>query len=434
MNIAFICDRKYLIPTKAAINSIVQNKDEEDHICIYIIGVGLSSLDFNWIMHFRNEHIDIKPIFPEEYFTQITIRHLYVSKAALYKFLLPELINVDKILYLDSDILVLSSLKELYEQDLGDMYAAVVRDMAMELECKYHEKNKVSHYFNSGIMLLNLKEMRKNKISEKLINIRQRDSSSVFMDQDTFNKVFNNKKILLSLKYNYMPTITEDYHYLPKDVAAFYHLDVEEIEKIMEDPIILHLAGMKKPWNNSDANHQNIWFQYAFKHDFSQIIQDIVDPWKSVIEQMTICMNFKLSQQQENISFYKNNRRFFVDETRLNGVMKEVWEAKEKLLRYLNKWEKMHEVVIYGAGRMGQAVFKALWFSDCTDRVVGFAVRNKEDNVEELYGKNIFNWTDYRNKNAVVVIAVKDISEEECRQTIWNRGFKNILRISELSE
>ena len=431
MNIAFICDRKYLIPTKVAINSIVQNKDESDYICIYIIGVGLSFADFEWTMQFQNQQVHIKPIFPEEYFTQVTIRHLYVSKAALYKFLLPELIGVDKILYLDSDILVLSSLKELYEKDLGDMYAAVVKDMGAELEDKYHKKIKVSNYFNSGVMLLNLKELRKDKIHQKLIDIRQRDSSSTFMDQDTFNKVFDNRIMLISPKYNYMLTNIEDYNYSPENMAAFYGIDIEEIKKIIEQPVILHLTNKKKPWNDSDASHQEIWYQYAFKYDFPNIIQDIVYPWKKAIEQQRISMQLKLFQQKENTNFYKNNRMFSGNQRRLTGVAKEVWESKKEIIDCLDKWGNACEIVIYGAGRMGWAVFRVLWFSDYTNRIVGFAVSNIEDNIEELYGKKIFNWADYENRNAVIVIAAKDISKEEIDQKILNRGFTNILKISE---
>lgn len=431
MDIAFICDKKYLIPTKVAINSIVHNMDEADHICIYIIGVGLSPVDFSWITQLQSEQVYIKPIFPGEYFTQMTIRHLYVSKAALYKFLLPELIGVDKILYLDSDVLVLNSLKELYEKELGDMYAAVVKDMGAELEDKYHKKIRVSYYFNSGVMLLNLKELRKNRIYQKLIDKRQSDLSSTFMDQDTFNKVFDNKIILLSPKYNYMLTNIEDYNYSPEDIAAFYNLDVEEIKKIMVNPVVLHLTNKKKPWNNSDASHQDIWYQYAFKHDFPQIIQDIVYPWKKEIEQQRISMEFKLAQQRENTNFYKYNRMFFKNEIQLTGVMKDIWKSRKEIIDYLGRWENECEIVIYGAGRMGWATFKILWFSNYINRITGFAVSNMGENIEELYGKKIFNWADYENRNAVILIAVRDISKEEIEQKILNRGFKNILKISE---
>lgn len=432
MNIVFICDRNYIIPTKASINSIIKNKDAEDNICIFIIGVGLLQKDFDWITQFQSGRICIKILLPNPHFDQISITHLYVSKAALYKFLIPELIDVDKVLYLDSDILVLDSLRKLYETPLGDNYAAVVRDMGAEIEDQYHIKNKVPYYFNSGMMLLNLKALRKYRISQKLIEMRQNDTSETFMDQDTFNKVFKGRTILVPPRYNYLLTNFEECNYSPDDIALFYGLDIGEINKMIEHPVILHLTNKKKPWNDSDACHQYIWYQYAFKEDIPQIIQNVVCPWKKENAHLRSCMDFKMSQQKENILYYRNGGKFLWGDTELFGVTKEVWEVRETLLRRLNKWGKKQEIVIYGAGRMGQAVFKCLHSLDYAGSVTGFAVSNTAENVEELYEKRIFGLDDIVNRKVILIIAVKNISGEEGLEKIRNMNFENILDMNEI--
>lgn len=442
MNIVLICDKNYLVPTKAVINSIMKNRNAEEQISIYIIGVGLLAEEFDSIMQLQSDKIHIKLIMPKHYFEQIEISHWYVSKAALYKFMIPELINEDKILYLDSDMLVLGSLKSLYDTDLKDMYAAVVPDMVAEVEYQFHIKHKIPHYFNSGMMLLNLKELRKHRMSEKLILIRKNDTTNLFMDQDTFNKAFNGRVIYVSPRYNYMLVNREFFQYRTEDIACFYNLDIEEAKKIVEHPVILHFTDAKKPWKCNDAGKPCIWYQYAFSEDLPQIVQNIACLWRQENEALKLQndtlnselaqQTFKSKQQEENISFYKNSRRFAVEDLDLSGITKKIWDARKEISDYLNKCDKECELVIYGAGKMGQSVFKCLWFLNYADRVTAFIVKDKRDNVAQLYEKNIYDRERYENKNAVVIIAVKDLSESEIQQIFKNKNYKEIFEISKI--
>lgn len=445
MNIVLICDRNYLIPTKVTINSIVRNKRIEDNITIYIIGVGLSVQDLNPLKQFQDEHINIIPVIPDNAcFEQIKVEHMHVSKAALYKFLIPELIDVDKILYLDSDMLVLGSLKDLYETDLGDMYAAVVRDIIGECLFHFQQKHNISFYFNSGMMLLNLKVLRKQGVVQKLTSVRKKDTTNLFMDQDTFNKVFDKKVVLVSPKYNYILSEHKNIAYSLEEIADFYDLGKEEASNLVRHPVILHLTDKEKPWNNSDASNRDLWYQYAFKEDFPYVIQNIARSWKrenailkqqlELDERRKKIFQFKLAQQQENIYFYKNNRQFIINNFQLSGVMKEIWKAREELSHYLEKWmsDDKCKIMIYGAGKMGQAVFKCLWFSNYAQRVDGFVVDNKENNVDILYEKSIFSLEEIKSTNVVIIIAVKNISEDEIRRKIESLNYNNIFHISRI--
>lgn len=78
--------------------------------------------------------------------------------------------NYDKVLYLDDDILINGDLSELFETDLKNTYAVVVRSIDAELFIdwrKSHENDNlnVEKYFNSGVMLLNLKKIREKQIT-----------------------------------------------------------------------------------------------------------------------------------------------------------------------------------------------------------------------------------------------------------------------------
>lgn len=83
-------------------------------------------------------------------------------------------------------------------------------------------QTRIGHkrYFNNGMMLLNLKKMRKDNISEKLFADKLSDENTVFMTQDAFNRVFNTEVKFLSPLYNYMgPNLTD---YTPSQIKNFF--------------------------------------------------------------------------------------------------------------------------------------------------------------------------------------------------------------------
>ncbi|MCK7489743.1 MAG: hypothetical protein MZU79_05535 [Anaerotruncus sp.] len=94
----------------------------------------------------------------------------YVTSAAYLKFDLPDLIpNQDKVLYLDGDIIIQKDLSDLFEINIKDYYAGAVKDIGL-----IDNDLNIKNYFNSGVMLLNLKLMRENNASTALLNIASR--------------------------------------------------------------------------------------------------------------------------------------------------------------------------------------------------------------------------------------------------------------------
>lgn len=167
INIVVICDKQYLLPTKTLINSIICNKLESDELYISVVGYKIDLKELDDFVQFSSKSIKVRLLICSDESINIDIVHGHVSKAALCKMLLPDLLpDIDKVIYLDSDMLVMDSLSKLFFIDLENKYAAVVRDFIGE---KYQSRNIVlntKYYFNSGMMLLNLKKMRENGIGE----------------------------------------------------------------------------------------------------------------------------------------------------------------------------------------------------------------------------------------------------------------------------
>lgn len=175
--------------------------------------------------------------------------HLYVTKTSCIKFFIPEiLINADKVIYIDTDVICESDFSELWKINLEDNLAAVVQDLAVINDSSL-SSIKVNSYFNSGIMMLNLSQMRQEHTAFELVEAKKAINDCCFSDQDAFNVVFNNRIKLLPIKYNLM---LYNYIYFNLSLYDLSELTGTPIKKVIEqicNPVFLHLTNVFKPWN-----------------------------------------------------------------------------------------------------------------------------------------------------------------------------------------
>jgi lipopolysaccharide biosynthesis glycosyltransferase len=196
--VAFICDSHYVIPTAVAITSLIYNKNPTTYYDIYIITADLSEREIEKFYEFKgsNADIHIMKVSLEKYKGIHVSGH--ITSAVYLKFDLPYLIpNQDKVLYLDSDVIIQKDLSDLFEINIKDYYAGVVKDIGL-----IENGLNIENYFNSGVMLLNLKLMRENDTSAALLNIGRSADKLTFHDQDCFNIVLDKKVKLLPIIYN----------------------------------------------------------------------------------------------------------------------------------------------------------------------------------------------------------------------------------------
>lgn len=269
VNICMITDDNYIMPTSVAIHSMITNKGEEQYN-FYIITSNLSEESEKKFKDFEQNGVCIN-IIREDAEKRFNGLHQFradsicvASLSALLKFIIPDLFpQLDRILYLDGDIIVTSDLEELYNTDLKGNYIAAVIDSGT-LYWTNEFISSVKHYFNSGVMLMDLKKMREDHISEVLIETKRNLADSSLMDQNVFNIVFNNKIKLLPIQYNFLPLSLErakskwDINSLNKKYGTAYKTESE----LYLDAKIIHYSSKDKPWNYSEASYAYIWKHY----------------------------------------------------------------------------------------------------------------------------------------------------------------------------
>lgn len=276
INITFIADDNYALCTGVAISSLRMNRSIQHQYNIYIISNGISDKNQNALRSMQDDHfviyiIDGREIVRYEYIDRVKgAKH--ASPTALYKFDLPEVFpKIDKMLYVDGDVIIRDNLVELFSIDISNCYAAVCKDIGAETSPHpYNSRLQIKHddYFNSGVLLLNLKLLREDGISGKLIEYRKNGIND-YMDQDAFNVVFNENVVYFSILYN-MQT-SSWYSYPVGALNAYFNEKFASKEEMYSSAKILHFTSPQKPWIYSDVIGSVDWFMAYAQSPFSSI-------------------------------------------------------------------------------------------------------------------------------------------------------------------
>lgn len=193
------------------------------------------------------------------------------TEAASFRLLLPELLpEYESVAYIDCDVIVRQDIGKLFETtDLGDNYLGAVFEAPIESQAERFRALGCdpSRYFNSGFLLMNLAAMRKDKVSEKLLEACKVDWLE-FPDQDALNQVCQGKVLPLSPVYNGIRTF-----FLPQYKAEFLKVYPEQLWSAVQRKGTIHYTG-GKPWNILSVKFGEWWDTYA------KLPEDIKQEWK----------------------------------------------------------------------------------------------------------------------------------------------------------
>ncbi len=183
-----------------------------------------------------------------------------LSKAAYYRLLLGSVLpqELDKVFYLDCDIIVLRDVSEIFQLELDDYALAASLD-----NCPYTSQHRLQlsmevgeKTFCSGVMLVNLKYWRENNCEPRLLEYAKRHRKEVHLhDQDVLNYLFKKQWFLLPPKWNRVP-----YAHICSPYSGYKYFDYREYR---EAPMLLHYASVgKKPWYDIYTPHKNEYLKY----------------------------------------------------------------------------------------------------------------------------------------------------------------------------
>lgn len=249
INILCATDANYAALCGIMLTSLLRN-NLDSRINIFILTEGISKEDNDKYYNLEkiyNTKINLLQIEKSQFEKCPLWAGDHLSVAAYYRLMAPELLpeDIDKILYLDCDIIVNNSIKELWNENIDGYAIGAIIDAQFYNDEFYErlcipQKNK---YFNSGVMLMNLKYWRDNNVTDRCFEcILKKKMILKYHDQDTLNVVLNSETKLLPLKYNLQSP------FLMKKLQEYYTCMSSEIHSAIKRPIIIHYIGGGKPW------------------------------------------------------------------------------------------------------------------------------------------------------------------------------------------
>lgn len=258
-------DNNYAAQIYTTIYSVLKNSQKTTFYDFYILIP--SNFKKTHIENIRqlqyNYHCQINFIDMKNAFSDITLKIQHITTPTFYRLLASDLLpnKYDKCIYLDADICVCKDLSEMYNIDMEDNYVAGVVAAGYYFKNNYNSNRlnipNANTYINAGSIILNLKEIRKDKLTLKFIELSKNNYSS--QDQDILNVACYGKIKLLPLKYNFMTKYLKNLK--SDDFNNLYgSKNIQEAEK---KPVIIHFADKIKPWQQIVTKYDEIWWKYA---------------------------------------------------------------------------------------------------------------------------------------------------------------------------
>lgn len=272
-------DDNYIQHCMAMLCSLYENNKEYD-IVLHVVTKSLSDQNQNFISDLTRKYGNkcYYYIVDESSLDGVQFRKQRpLSKAAYYRLLLSSILpqTLDKVLYLDCDIIVLRDISEVFQIELDDYaLAASIDDFPytpqhrLQLSMEADERT-----FCSGVMMINLKYWRKYDSETKLLEYAKCYRKEIHLhDQDVLNYVFKKKWFLLPPKWNRIP-----YSLLVAGNVRFQSFDMDEY---LHNPMLLHYASLNlKPWYNIYTYKRHYYRDYLKKSGYAPIKFDKVS-WK----------------------------------------------------------------------------------------------------------------------------------------------------------
>ena len=288
-SVVFAGDYAYIRQIETAMKSLCRHNS---HVKIYLLNQDIPQEWFSQIRIYLQEMggdlIDCKLI-GQQYKMNWSNKLPHINHMTFARYFIPDFVTEDKVLYLDSDLIVTGDLTDLFELDLGENYLGAARSCF-----------GAGVGFNAGVLLINNKKWRSENIRQKLIELTEKEHENVKEgDQSILNMLFKDQYSLLEDKYNFQ--IGFDAGAAEKNHAFIFEIPLTPLPKI------LHYISPDKPWKQFSVGRlREEWWKYSFMEwDY------IVSSWKEkgvfysadIYKPKLTCMNLTNSWCVEKIDY-----------------------------------------------------------------------------------------------------------------------------------
>ena len=227
--------------------SLFKNNPETD-FDIYVFSSDLSEESISLLnkLHSFHQKYNLHPVYVDsQRFERLKLNIRHISVETYYRYIIADsLPNLDKILYLDADLVVLRDISDFYNQDMSSFYLSGSLDLHVK-KLGYDKEIGCPNYINAGVLLMNLKKFRQDELGEKMIQKTLELQDKIqFQDQDILN------------------IVCADHIKLADSIYNFAMRNVKQEKSKIKSAAILHYTGEKKPWGKKKSRLSSVWKKY----------------------------------------------------------------------------------------------------------------------------------------------------------------------------
>ncbi len=250
--IFFSSDDNYLPFLAVSVRSLIENASSDHHYCIHVLNNGLNQERFAHILAMQTENVSIKAVDVSEAIAPIieklNLRDYYTASIYFRLFIASMFPQYRKAIYLDADIVVNGDVSGLYNIPLGQRILGVVTDdiVAGHRDFRRYSEEGLGlpyeQYFNSGVLLMNLEQFRREEIERKFVYLLNTyHFNTICPDQDYLNLLCRDRVLYLDKGWNKM-SVDQNYEGMPK---------------------LIHYNMFYKPWLYRKIAYCEYFWRYA---------------------------------------------------------------------------------------------------------------------------------------------------------------------------
>ncbi len=245
INVCISCDNNYSKHAGVLIASILSNAKSSDNLVFYILDGGINKINKDKILslkEIKDCEINFTPVDKAQFEDYAKVHtHKYISLPTFYRLKLPTILpDVKKIIYLDCDVVVNTSLQDLFDIDFDNNILLGVQDISS----KMLKTNPT--YINAGMVVMNLELMRKEAVEQKFLEYTKENINKIKTgDQEIINEVLKNRIKVVDKSWNVQSS------------------NFTNRSCFTKTPKIIHYVSKRKPWHYASFSvHRDLYFKY----------------------------------------------------------------------------------------------------------------------------------------------------------------------------
>ena len=203
---------------------------------------------------------------------ELTTSNPHISNETYYRFLIQEVLpEYDKVVYLDSDMIIEGDVSEIFNVEMGENLIGAVKDIDFLGNLNFQDNERVKYnqevlhmadpynYFQAGTLVLNAKGLRELHSTQEWMEFAC-DSTLIYNDQDILNRECEGRVTYLPMEWNVMHNCDG------RVEKVFTYAPAQEFENYFasrENSKVIHFAGFEKPWTFPNVDLQEHFWKYA---------------------------------------------------------------------------------------------------------------------------------------------------------------------------